>query len=118
MVNGERNTMFVSIENKENERNITLKNIAGSIHNAQTNRLLKNVRVLSYVRGARVLTPRPCTAHKAGLQLPSPRGGASAAPLRLQQRVSLLPFRTPFATLLTTDRFKVCRVMSYILSNA
>lgn len=46
VVNGERNTLVVSIESKESERNVTLKNIAGSLHHAQTNRLVKNVRTV------------------------------------------------------------------------
>ncbi|KAI0749506.1 hypothetical protein C8Q80DRAFT_1218660 [Daedaleopsis nitida] len=48
IVNGERNTLFVSIESKETERNVTLLNIAGSIHNVQTNRLIKNLTKLDY----------------------------------------------------------------------
>ncbi|KAI0787873.1 hypothetical protein C8Q74DRAFT_1254505 [Fomes fomentarius] len=48
VVNGERNTLVVSIESKESERNVTLKNIAGSLHNAQTNRLVKNLTKIDY----------------------------------------------------------------------
>ena len=35
--------MFLTVENKS-ERNITLKTVFGSVHNADTNALLKNVR--------------------------------------------------------------------------
>ena len=44
IVNGERNTILVAVESQETERNVTLKSIAGSLHNAQTNKLIKNVR--------------------------------------------------------------------------
>lgn len=50
VVNGERNAILVSIESKDTERNVTLKNIAGSLHNVQTNKLIKNVcRRLSFL---------------------------------------------------------------------
>ena len=45
MVNGQRNDIFVSIENKS-DRNVTLQNIAGSLHHPETNALVKNVRVV------------------------------------------------------------------------
>ncbi|KAI9000525.1 hypothetical protein BD414DRAFT_429966 [Trametes punicea] len=41
VVNGERNRMFLAIENKS-DRNVTLKNIAGSFHHPETNKLIKN----------------------------------------------------------------------------
>ena len=46
VVNGQSNGMFLSIENKS-DRNITLENVAGSFHHAETDKLLKNVS-LSY----------------------------------------------------------------------
>ena len=49
VVNGEKNTLYITIENKEPERNVTLKNIAASLHNAQTDKLVKNVRVMFFV---------------------------------------------------------------------
>ncbi|PIL35769.1 hypothetical protein GSI_02499 [Ganoderma sinense ZZ0214-1] len=48
VVNGERNAILVSIESKEVERNVTLKNIAGSLHHVQTNKLLKNFTKTDY----------------------------------------------------------------------
>ncbi|KAH9945292.1 uncharacterized protein BXZ73DRAFT_38036 [Epithele typhae] len=42
VVNGERNTIIVNVENKDAERNVTLKNVAGSIHYADSGKLLKN----------------------------------------------------------------------------
>ncbi|KAI1797312.1 hypothetical protein LXA43DRAFT_1089189 [Ganoderma leucocontextum] len=48
VVNGERNVISVSIESKEGERNVTLKHIAGSLHNAQTNKLVKNFTKTDY----------------------------------------------------------------------
>ncbi|OJT04841.1 Increased recombination centers protein 22-2 [Trametes pubescens] len=47
VVNGERNKIFLSIENKS-ARNVTLKNIAGSFHIPESNRLVKNTSALSY----------------------------------------------------------------------
>lgn len=43
VVNGQRNDIFVTVENKS-DRNVTLQNIAGSLHHPDTNRLVKNVR--------------------------------------------------------------------------
>lgn len=43
VVNGQRNQMFLSVENKS-DRNITLENIAGSLHHPETDKLIKNVR--------------------------------------------------------------------------
>ncbi|OSD06375.1 hypothetical protein PYCCODRAFT_926219 [Trametes coccinea BRFM310] len=47
VINGERNRMFLAIENKS-DRNVTLKNIAGSFHHPETNRLIKNTTALNY----------------------------------------------------------------------
>ncbi|KAI0768112.1 hypothetical protein BD413DRAFT_614768 [Trametes elegans] len=47
VVNGEQNKIFVAIENKSG-RNITLKNIAGSFHHPESNKLVKNTSALSY----------------------------------------------------------------------
>ncbi|CDO74254.1 hypothetical protein BN946_scf184637.g5 [Trametes cinnabarina] len=47
VINGERNRMFLAIENKS-DRNVTLKNIAGSFHHPETNRLIKNTSALNY----------------------------------------------------------------------
>ncbi|EMD34118.1 hypothetical protein CERSUDRAFT_86871 [Gelatoporia subvermispora B] len=41
VVNGERNRIFLTIEN-QSDRNVTLKNIAGSFHHPETNALVKN----------------------------------------------------------------------------
>ena len=43
VVNGQKNDIFVSVENKS-DRNVTLQNIAGSFHHPETNKLIKNVR--------------------------------------------------------------------------
>ena len=48
VVNGEQNVILVAIESKETDRNVTLKSIGGSLHNAQTEKLVKNVRVPSF----------------------------------------------------------------------
>ncbi|RPD61147.1 hypothetical protein L226DRAFT_570871 [Lentinus tigrinus ALCF2SS1-7] len=48
IVNGERNTIYLSIESKESERNVTLKNIAGSLHLVQNNKLVKNLTKMDY----------------------------------------------------------------------
>ncbi|KAH9856518.1 hypothetical protein C2E23DRAFT_881869 [Lenzites betulinus] len=47
VVNGESNKIFIAIENKS-DRNVTLKNIAGSFHHPESNRLVKNTSALSY----------------------------------------------------------------------
>ncbi|KAI0329075.1 hypothetical protein GY45DRAFT_1325471 [Cubamyces sp. BRFM 1775] len=47
VVNGERNKIFLAIENKS-DRNVTLKNIAGSFHHPETNKLVKNTTALNY----------------------------------------------------------------------
>lgn len=43
VVNGQRNDIFVTVENKS-DRNVTLQSIAGSLHHPDTNKLVKNVR--------------------------------------------------------------------------
>ncbi|KAI0360081.1 hypothetical protein OH77DRAFT_1394594 [Trametes cingulata] len=47
VVNGERNKIFVAVENKS-DRNVTLKNIAGSFHHPESNKLVKNTTALNY----------------------------------------------------------------------
>ncbi|KAL0574244.1 Increased recombination centers protein 22 [Marasmius crinis-equi] len=47
VVNGEKNAMTVLLENKTG-KNITLLSIAGSIHNPETDKLVKNLTTLSY----------------------------------------------------------------------
>jgi len=47
VVNGERNRIAVTVENKS-ERNVTLLSIAGSFHDADTNALIKNVSAAPY----------------------------------------------------------------------
>ncbi|KAH8100904.1 hypothetical protein BXZ70DRAFT_936441 [Cristinia sonorae] len=60
VVNGESNKLFVLVENKSGQ-NITLENIAGSFHNPQTGKLIKNTTSLSYklplVDGAKLSLP-------------------------------------------------------------
>lgn len=46
VVNGEANRVWVSIENKS-DKNITLTSIAGSFHDPDSNKVLKNVRISS-----------------------------------------------------------------------
>ena len=74
VVNGERNAILVSIESKDAERNVTLKNIAGSLHNVQTNKLIKNVcRSQSFLLLACSPTIHiaACAVHEDGLSYPS-----------------------------------------------
>ncbi|KAI0370352.1 hypothetical protein BV20DRAFT_1074637 [Pilatotrama ljubarskyi] len=47
VVNGERNKILVAVENKS-DRNVTLKNIAGSFHHPDSNKLVKNTTALNY----------------------------------------------------------------------
>ncbi|GLB40502.1 putative signal sequence receptor alpha chain [Lyophyllum shimeji] len=47
VVNGERNTLSLSVENKSG-RNITLVNVAGSVHHPETHRLIKNLTTTKY----------------------------------------------------------------------
>lgn len=44
VVNGEKNTLTVTVENKSS-KNVTLLNIAGALVHPDTNALLKNVRI-------------------------------------------------------------------------
>jgi len=59
-VNGERNNILITIENKS-ERNITLQSIAGSFHHPETNALVKNTTAMTYkvplVEGAKLQLP-------------------------------------------------------------
>jgi len=60
VVNGQRNDILVTIENKS-ERNVTLQNIAGSFHHPDTNKLIKNTTALAYkiplLEGAQMKLP-------------------------------------------------------------
>jgi len=47
VVNGEKNKISLTLENKS-ERNVTLTSIAGSFHNADTNAVVKNVSATLY----------------------------------------------------------------------
>jgi len=47
VVNGERNSISLTVENKS-DKNVTLINVAGSFHNPDTNDLIKNVSALPY----------------------------------------------------------------------
>ena len=49
VVNGERNSMTVTVENKS-DLNVTLVGIAGSLRHPDTDTLLKNVRQRSFSR--------------------------------------------------------------------
>ncbi|KAL6302453.1 hypothetical protein BKA93DRAFT_818437 [Sparassis latifolia] len=48
VVNGERNKIFINIENLS-DRNVTIKSVAGSFHNPDSNSLVKNVSTFSGV---------------------------------------------------------------------
>ena len=73
VVNGQKNDIFVSVENKS-DRNVTLLTIAGSFHHPDTNKLIKNVRTCNGV-GSHVLT---CNTDNY-LDVPhSPAGGRKA----------------------------------------
>ncbi|KIO17104.1 hypothetical protein M407DRAFT_246850 [Tulasnella calospora MUT 4182] len=60
VVNGERNSMSLEIENKS-ALNVTLKSAAGSIHDPESGKLLKNTTALTYgvtlVSGAKTVLP-------------------------------------------------------------
>ncbi|THG95232.1 hypothetical protein EW026_g6385 [Hermanssonia centrifuga] len=60
VVNGEKNNVFLAVENKS-DRNITLQSIAGSIHHPETNALVKNTTALTYkvplLGGAKIQLP-------------------------------------------------------------
>lgn len=43
IVNGEKNSLTLTVENKS-DRNVTLLNVAGSLHHPDTDALIKNVR--------------------------------------------------------------------------
>lgn len=43
VVNGEKNTITLAVENKSG-RNVTLTTVAGSFHDPETNNVIKNVR--------------------------------------------------------------------------
>lgn len=58
VVNGEKNDIFLTIENKS-ERNVTIKTIAGSITHPDTGKLIKNVRCILYSRVQPSLTSNP-----------------------------------------------------------
>lgn len=47
VVNGEKNKISLTVENKS-DRNVTLVNVAGSFHHPETNALVKNVSALAY----------------------------------------------------------------------
>jgi len=47
VVNGEKNKISLTVENKS-ERNVTLMSIAGSFHHADTNAVIKNVTAMQY----------------------------------------------------------------------
>ncbi|KAI0346566.1 hypothetical protein BDW22DRAFT_1352691 [Trametopsis cervina] len=47
VVNGEKNNIFIAIENKS-DRNVTLKSISGSFHHADSHKLVKNTTVTPY----------------------------------------------------------------------
>ncbi|KAI6155555.1 hypothetical protein BKA82DRAFT_4079946 [Pisolithus tinctorius] len=60
VVNGERNQIFLAIENKS-DRNVTLQSIGGSFHHPETGTLVKNTTSLAYgvplLEGAKLQIP-------------------------------------------------------------
>ncbi|KAI0925902.1 hypothetical protein AcW1_008213 [Taiwanofungus camphoratus] len=60
VVNGERNTILLTVEN-QSDLNITIKSVAGSFHHPETNALVKNTSALAYniplLGGARMQVP-------------------------------------------------------------
>ncbi|KII89784.1 hypothetical protein PLICRDRAFT_108566 [Plicaturopsis crispa FD-325 SS-3] len=60
VVNGEKNKLTLVVENKSN-RNVTLKTVAGSVHQPETNSLIKNTTSLTYglslLEGTKVSVP-------------------------------------------------------------
>ncbi|KAF8867867.1 hypothetical protein BD779DRAFT_1615720 [Infundibulicybe gibba] len=47
VVNGEKNSLTLSVENKS-DRNVTLDSVSGSVHHPETNALVKNLTTLQY----------------------------------------------------------------------
>ncbi|KAF9000621.1 hypothetical protein BDQ17DRAFT_1359240 [Cyathus striatus] len=47
VVNGEKNALTISVENKS-DRNVTLVSVTGSLHHPDTNALIKNLTTLKY----------------------------------------------------------------------
>ncbi|OCH95447.1 hypothetical protein OBBRIDRAFT_788333 [Obba rivulosa] len=60
IVNGEKNKIFLTVENQSG-RNVTLKSIAGSFHHPESNALVKNTSALAYniplLEGAKLQLP-------------------------------------------------------------
>ncbi|GBE88247.1 hypothetical protein SCP_1300620 [Sparassis crispa] len=60
VVNGERNKIFINIENLS-DRNVTIKSVAGSFHNPDSNSLVKNTSALAYdvalLEGSKIQLP-------------------------------------------------------------
>jgi len=47
VINGEKNSLVLSVESKS-DRNVTLVRVAGSVHHAETNTLIKNLTSMPY----------------------------------------------------------------------
>lgn len=60
VVNGDRNQIFLTIENKS-DRNVTLQSVGGSFHHPETGKLVKNTTSLAYsvplLEGAKLQIP-------------------------------------------------------------
>ncbi|KAG6329243.1 hypothetical protein ID866_9849 [Astraeus odoratus] len=60
VVNGERNQIFLAVENKS-DRNVTLQTVGGSFHHPETGALIKNITSVSYglalLEGAKLRIP-------------------------------------------------------------
>jgi len=60
VVNGEKNSLTLSVENKS-DRNVTLVSVAGSVHDPETNRVVKNLTAMQYstplIQGVKVQLP-------------------------------------------------------------
>ncbi|KAF8896207.1 hypothetical protein BD779DRAFT_1494518 [Infundibulicybe gibba] len=60
VVNGEKNSLTLSVENKS-DRNVTLDSVSGSVHHPETNALVKNLTTLQYgislINGVKIQLP-------------------------------------------------------------
>ncbi|KAG1734125.1 hypothetical protein EDB19DRAFT_1896501 [Suillus lakei] len=72
VVNGERNQMFLVVENRS-DRNVTLQSVAGSFHHPETGTLIKNTSSLTYgfplLEGTKLQIPYSFYSDRGDLRL-------------------------------------------------
>lgn len=88
VVNGEKNTLTVTVENKSG-KNVTLLSIAGALVHPDTNALLKNVSIVSSA-AHRKLIFAAAAVDQPEIWCYSPRGSEASDSLHIPQRVSCL----------------------------